>query len=89
MRKFVVLFLLLSFGFGLSDAKAGNRKKKDYHVEHPWAQAKVAYLGDSITDAGVPIGEWFTEETVTVNANGHRRFAACLYYQLLTLPCRF
>ena len=114
-----------------SDAAA--RKKKDFTVEHPWTGAKVAYLGDSITDAGVlkedthywgflqqwldieplvygrsghqwhqiagqadklkaehgddfdaimifvgtndynagvPVGEWFTEEKVTVNADG-------------------
>ena len=127
----VALLLCVSF----CDVQASGRKKKDFNVEHPWAGAKVAYLGDSITDAGVlkedthywgflqqwldieplvygrsghqwhqiagqadklkaehgddfdaimifvgtndynagvPIGEWFTEEKVTVNADGHQ-----------------
>lgn len=127
----VALLLCVTF----NDADASGRKKKDFSVEHPWAGAKVAYLGDSITDpgvlkedthywgflqqwldieplvygrsghqwhqiagqadklnaehgddfdaimifvgtndynAGVPIGEWFTEEKVTVNADGRQ-----------------
>lgn len=136
MRKIICLaaaFLMTAMLCCSSDAAA--RKKKDFTVEHPWAGAKVAYLGDSITDAGVlkedthywgflqqwldieplvygrsghqwhqiadqadklkaehgddfdaimifvgtndynagvPIGEWFTEEKVTVNADGHQ-----------------
>lgn len=136
MRKIICLaaaFLMTAMFCCSSDAAA--RKKKDFTVEHPWAGAKVAYLGDSITDAGVlkedthywgflqqwldieplvygrsghqwhqiagqadklkaehgddfdaimifvgtndynagvPIGEWFTEEKVTVNADGHQ-----------------
>ena len=133
-RIFMAAFaLLLCVAF--CDVQASGRKKKDFNVEHPWAGAKVAYLGDSITDAGVlkedthywgflqqwldieplvygrsghqwhqiagqadklkaehgddfdaimifvgtndynagvPIGEWFTEEKVTVNADGHQ-----------------
>ena len=124
------LLLCLSLS---SNADAAGRKKQNFTVEHPWAGARVAYLGDSITDpgvlkkdvhywgflyqwldieplvygksghqwnqiagqadllqedygdnfdaimifvgtndynAGVPIGEWFEEETVEVNANG-------------------
>ena len=45
------LALLLCVAF--NDADASGRKKKDFSVEHPWAGAKVAYLGDSITDPGV------------------------------------
>lgn len=136
MRKIICLaaaFLMTAMLCCSSDAAA--RKKKDFTVEHPWAGAKVAYLGDSITDpgvlkedthywgflqqwldieplvygrsghqwhqiagqadklnaehgdefdaimifvgtndynAGVPIGEWFTEEKVTVNADGRQ-----------------
>ena len=133
MKKYLIISIVLFFGFGISDSEAGRRKKETYEVVHPWAGAKVAYLGDSITDAGVlkedthywgflqewldieplvygrsghqwhqiagqadklktehgddfdaimifvgtndynagvPIGEWFTEETVMVNANG-------------------
>ncbi len=134
MRKIICLaaaFLMTAMLCCSSDAAA--RKKKDFTVEHPWTGAKVAYLGDSITDAGVlkedthywgflqqwldieplvygrsghqwhqiagqadklkaehgddfdaimifvgtndynagvPVGEWFTEEKVTVNADG-------------------
>lgn len=134
MRKIICLaaaFLMTAMLCFSSDA--ASRKKKDFTVEHPWAGAKVAYLGDSITDAGVlkedthywgflqqwldieplvygrsghqwhqiagqadklkaehgddfdaimifvgtndynagvPVGEWFTEEKVTVNADG-------------------
>lgn len=126
------LLLCLSLS---SNADAAGRKKQSFTVEHPWAGARVAYLGDSITDpgvlkedthywgflqqwldieplvygrsghqwhqiagqadklkaehgddfdaimifvgtndynAGVPVGEWFTEEKVTVNADGHQ-----------------
>ena len=135
MKRIVMAAFALLFFAVLSDAEASGRKKKDFNVEHPWAGAKVAYLGDSITDAGVlkedthywsflqqwldieplvygrsghqwhqiagqadklmaehgddidaimifvgtndynagvPIGEWFTEEKVTVNADGHQ-----------------
>ncbi len=130
MRALVLVLVLAAFA---PDSFAAGRKKKDYTVTHPWAGARVAYLGDSITDpgvlkedvhywgflqqwldieplvygksghqwhqiagqadrlqdeqgddfdaimifvgtndynAGVPIGEWFTEEKVNVNANG-------------------
>lgn len=133
-RIFMAALALLVCG-AFNDADASGRKKKDFSVEHPWAGAKVAYLGDSITDpgvlkedthywgflqqwldieplvygrsghqwhqiagqadklnaehgdefdaimifvgtndynAGVPIGEWFTEEKVTVNADGRQ-----------------
>lgn len=136
MRKIICLaaaFLMTAMLCCSSDAAA--RKKKDFTVEHPWTGAKVAYLGDSITDAGVlkedthywgflqqwldieplvygrsghqwhqiagqadklkaehgddfdaimifvgtndynagvPVGEWFTEEKVTVNADGRQ-----------------
>lgn len=135
MKRIIMAAFALLFCAALSDAEASGRKKKDFNVEHPWAGAKVAYLGDSITDAGVlkedthywdflqqwldieplvygrsghqwhqiagqadklmaehgddfdaimifvgtndynagvPIGEWFTEEKVTVNADGHQ-----------------
>lgn len=128
VRFAVALLLCLSF-----HTDAAGRKKQTFTVEHPWAGARVAYLGDSITDpgvlkedvhywgflqqwldieplvygkgghqwhqipgqadnlqaeqgdkfdaimifvgtndynAGVPIGEWFEEEMVEVNANG-------------------
>ena len=135
MKRTILAFagcLLIVFSFAVR-ADAAGRKAKNITVEHPWASARVAYLGDSITDqkvlkddvhywgflqqwlgidplvygrsghqwhqiagqadklmsehgedfdaimvfvgtndynAGVPIGEWFTEETVTVNADG-------------------
>jgi lysophospholipase L1-like esterase len=135
MKRIFMAAVALLFCAALSDAEAAGRKKKDFNVEHPWAGAKVAYLGDSITDAGVlkedthywgflqqwldieplvygrsghqwhqiagqadklkaehgddfdaimifvgtndynagvPVGEWFTEEKVTVNADGHQ-----------------
>ena len=135
MKRTILAFagcLLIVFSFAVR-ADAAGRKAKNITVEHPWAGARVAYLGDSITDpgvlkedvhywgflqqwldveplvygkgghqwhqipgqadnlqaeqgdkfdaimifvgtndynAGVPIGEWFEEEMVEVNANG-------------------
>lgn len=135
MKRIFMAAVSLLLCVAFNDADASGRKKKDFSVEHPWAGAKVAYLGDSITDpgvlkedthywgflqqwldieplvygrsghqwhqiagqadklnaehgddidaimifvgtndynAGVPIGEWFTEEKVTVNADGRQ-----------------
>lgn len=135
MKRRILTFavsLLIAFSFAVS-AEAAGRKARNVTVEHPWAGAKVAYLGDSITDpkvlkddvhywgflqqwlgidplvygrsghqwhqiagqadklmaehgddfdaimifvgtndynAGVPIGEWFTEEKAVVNSKG-------------------
>ena len=44
------LLLCLSLSFSVD---AAGRKKQNFTVEHPWAGARVAYLGDSITDPGV------------------------------------
>lgn len=133
MKKIGLFVILLLMSLSVSDMDAASRKKDEVIVKHPWAGAKVAYLGDSITDprnkstevrywhylqewlditpyvygrsghkwnqiagqadkliaehgddfdaimifvgtndymAGVPIGEWFTEEKVVVNVNG-------------------
>jgi lysophospholipase L1-like esterase len=135
MKRIFMAAVALLLCVAFCDVQASGRKKKDFNVEHPWAGAKVAYLGDSITDAGVlkedthywgflqqwldieplvygrsghqwhqiagqadklkaehgddfdaimifvgtndynagvPVGEWFTEEKVTVNADGHQ-----------------
>lgn len=125
---------VMTFATILNPTLACASSEGDNQVTHPWAGARVAYLGDSITDvnvlrndthywgylhewlgitpyvygksghqwhqifgqmerlrnehgddfdaimiflgtndfnAGVPIGEWFTEEKVTVNADGN------------------
>ena len=80
--RFVSAALILLLSAGLSfNSVAADREKKDYAVEHPWAGAKVAYLGDSITDPGTLKGatiywgflqEWLGIEPLVYGRGGHQ-----------------
>ena len=72
------LLLCLSLS---SNADAAGRKKQSFTVEHPWAGARVAYLGDSITDPGVLkedvhywgfLYQWLDIEPLVYGKSGHQ-----------------
>lgn len=79
MRKFFVLSVVLLLSLDVLDVEAGNRRKSKF--VHPWYATKVAYLGDSITDANVLkedthywgfLKEWLDIEPLVYGKSGHQ-----------------
>ena len=81
MKRIFMAAVALLLCVAFNDADASGRKKKDFSVEHPWAGAKVAYLGDSITDPGVLkedthywgfLQQWLDIEPLVYGRSGHQ-----------------
>ena len=81
MKTISILLCCLCLSVASFTLSAQENKSRDYSVTHPWAGAKVAYLGDSITDAAVFkddthywgfLNEWLDMEPLVYARSGHQ-----------------
>ena len=84
MRRYVLMLvaaIFFSVVFPSAEILAAGRKDKKITVEHPWSGARVAFLGDSITDRNVLkdnthywafLQEWLDVEPLVYGISGHQ-----------------